>query len=315
MSDSPLVDVHVHLSESKKLAAFSTSAYEIWEYGSKSDVRFGRCDGDVDDLRGAMRAAGVGHSVVVNAFSIDEWRDRRLAGLERADGGPPPDDPRAPLASRLIRFNEWLVETAARFPDLTPFVAVDPWLLSASHAAAHLADMRSRGAQGVKIHPIDQRFAVADPDLLAIFHACVDLDLVVLAHSGPTRHGPQLAEPAAYACVLAAAPRLRLVVAHLGGASWRQTSALAADHPGVVFDLSEIVAWVGAPSAPAPDDLVRLIRDVGVDRVMFGSDFPWYDPGDMIQAVRDLPGLSEMECAAILGSNAVRILDLPVGSS
>jgi hypothetical protein len=57
---------------------------------------------------------------------------------------------------------------------------------------------------------------------------------------------------------------------------------------------------------------VRLIRDVGVERVMFGSDFPWYDPGEMVKAVRTLPGLSDGELAAILGENAARILRLPV---
>ena len=80
----------------------------------------------------------------------------------------------------------------------------------------------------------------------------------------------------------------------------------------MLFDLSEIVMWTGAPNGPDEDELVRLVRDIGVERVMFGSDFPWYDPGEAIKEVRALPGLSDGELSAILGGNAARILDLTV---
>ena len=76
--------------------------------------------------------------------------------------------------------------------------------------------------------------------------------------------------------------------------------------------MSEIVAWVGAPNAPDPDELVALVRNIGVDRVLFGSDFPWYDPGEMAGVVRRLPGLRDGEIDAILGENAARILELPI---
>lgn len=303
MAGGPVVDVHVHVSGSAAIGAWGKAAYEIWEYGDKPDVQFSAAAGDLEDLRRAMRDQRVDHAVVVNAFSIDEWRGLTLAGLV---------DARASLATELVRFNEWLVDAVAQVAELTPFVAVDPWLLSVGQIVDHLDDMRRRGARGVKIHPIDQRFPVADPRMLRVFRACAELDLTVLAHSGPCRTGAQVAEPRAFAEVATAVPGLRLVVAHLGGASWRQVPDLAVAHPQVLFDLSEIIAWLGAPRAPSATDLVRLVRDVGVDRVLFGSDFPWYNPGEMVRAVDDLPGLSTMERAAILGGNAATLLSLPL---
>jgi len=300
-----LIDVHVHVSESKAIGAWSKAAYEIWEYGAKDDVRFGPASGDIDDLREAMRAGEVRHAVVVNAFSVDEWRGRRLAGFESStERGSAGDD--------LIAFNAWLVDAVASLPDVTPFVAVDPSVLSFEALAEHLDDMRGSGARGVKIHPVDQRFIVSDPTMLAVYELCTELGLAVLSHSGTSRGNVQFAEPQAFDAVAAAVDDLRLVVAHLGGGSWEQVRDLAERHRRIAFDLSEIVAWVGAPNAPDDDELVRLIRDVGVERVMFGSDFPWYDPGEMVKAVRTLPGLSDGELAAILGENAARILRLPV---
>jgi uncharacterized protein len=302
---SRVIDVHAHVSETKAIGAWSKAGYEIWEYGSPHDVRFGPASGDLEELREAMRAGGVQHVVVVNAFSIDEWRGRRLAGLE------PSTDHRM-LGDDLIAFNTWLVDTVASVPDITPFVAVDPWVLSFEALAHHLDEMRARGARGVKVHPVDQRFVVSDPRMLRVYELCAELGLAVLSHSGASRGNVQFAEPRAFDAVAAAVGDLRLVVAHLGGGSWEQVRDLAERHPRIAFDLSEIVAWVGAPNAPDDDELVRLIRDVGVERVMFGSDFPWYDPGEMVKAVQTLPGLSEGELAAILGENAARILRLPV---
>lgn len=315
MTPALLVDAHVHLAPSTVVGDWSKNSYDIWEYGTKPGVRFGSDAGTLDDLRGAMRSAGIGHAVVVNAFSIAEWQDRWLAGL--GDGLEPDrglllDPEAAPLASSLLRFNEWLVDTAAPVPEITPFVAVDPWLLPFRRLADHLTDMRGRGARGIKIHPVEQRFRPSDPRMSRIYRVCAELDLTVLSHSGTSRGSVQFAEPRAFGNVPSTAPGLRLVVAHIGGGSWRQALELADHHPDVAFDLSEIIAWVGAPHAPTSADLVRLIRDIGVERVLFGSDFPWYDPGEMVRAVHALPGLSAAESAAVLGENAAKIMSLPV---
>ena len=84
-------------------------------------------------------------------------------------------------------------------------------------------------------------------------------------------------------------PRLHLLLAHLGGASWHQIRAFAAAFPSVSFDLCEIIAWTGAPGAPTADELGRLIRDIGPERVLFGTDFPWYEVDRTIDQLMDLP--------------------------
>jgi len=72
------------------------------------------------------------------------------------------------------------------------------------------------------------------------------------------------------------------------------------------------VRKVSAPSAPTAAELATLIRDIGPERVVLGSDYPWYEPAHTAELVLSLPVLSQMEKDAILGENAARLLGLPV---
>lgn len=308
----PLVDVHAHLAESKPVGRWVKATCDIWEYGEKPAVPYSDAGGDLADLHAAMSRAGLAHAVVVNCFSVQEWYGRWSAGLRDGlnTGALPSGEEVSPLGAWLIGFNDWLLDTAADVPAITPFVAIDPWVLSTGQAIAHLEDARRRGARGVKVHPVEQRVRFSDEPVQRLYRACADLDLTVLTHSGTARGAIPFAEPHTFL----PSPRtagLQLVAAHLGGGSWRQIVALAERWPEVTFDLSEIIAWIGAPHAPTRDELVDVIRRIGVERVMFGSDFPWYDPAEMIAIVRSLP-LAETELDAVLGENAARVLALPI---
>ena len=102
------------------------------------------------------------------------------------------------------------------------------------------------------------------------------------------------------------------MLAHLGGGSWRQTLEIAETFANVYFDCCEIIEWTGGTNAPNDHELAQLIRDIGPDRVMMGSDFPWYDLDHTIMRVMELPLLSDEEKLEIIGSNAVRILGIEV---
>jgi predicted TIM-barrel fold metal-dependent hydrolase len=295
------VDVHMHLYRSKADGAREKADYDIWEYGSKPDVAFSRFDGDVDDALAAMREAGFAHGVVANLFAV-----ALLDEAARASGGPS-------HAERLVESNRWACEVAAAHPELTTFVAMDPGVLGGPEAARHLREMAERhGARGVKLHPVLGGFVPDDPRLDQVYRTCVELGLAVLSHSGSDRAGAGFAEPRAFAPVLGAFPDLTLVLAHLGGASWKQTADLTRAFPRVAFDLCEIIEWTGAPNAPTVPELARLVADVGPDRVMLGTDFPWYDLERTTDLVMRLPGLSVEERESILGRNAARALRLPV---
>jgi aminocarboxymuconate-semialdehyde decarboxylase len=117
-------------------------------------------------------------------------------------------------------------------------------------------------------------------------------------------------------------PRLRVLLAHAGGA----ILALR----GRLRHAQKIVAAAGPPDAPAADTLIlerflfdtvthdpRLLGDlvatVGAERVLLGSDYPFdmADP-DPVRTIMDA-GLSVGEQQALLAGNATRELRTAVG--
>jgi predicted TIM-barrel fold metal-dependent hydrolase len=53
---------------------------------------------------------------------------------------------------------------------------------------------------------------------------------------------------------------------------------------------------------------IHMLRKVGVDRILFGSDYPLDDPRKAVESLGKL-GFSEGELRAILYENAAALLD------
>ena len=68
-------------------------------------------------------------------------------------------------------------------------------------------------------------------------------------------------------------------------------------------------SWPPSVATLDPQVVRDLIRRHGVDRVVFGTDWPMTDPAAEIAAIRAL-GLEPDEEAAILGGNLARLLGL-----
>jgi predicted TIM-barrel fold metal-dependent hydrolase len=279
--------------------------FPITEYGVGDGVRLGDTAGTVAEALDSLRAGGVDHGCALNSFELPGYPFPPT-------GGWPSTPPHGERADELRAVDEWICEVGAAHPEVLPFVTVNPAVLSAAEAAAHIARMADEhGARGLKLHPVALRAFPAEAAMASTWAACAERRLPVVAHCGPDRKGVGWALPGSFAPVAERHPELPLVLAHLGGAAWRQVAELAAAFPSVRFDLSEIVSWSGrAPGAPSREELAGLIRAIGAERVLLGSDFPWYEPGDVIAAVEELPGLGDEERDAILGGNAAALLGM-----
>lgn len=312
MKAEPLIDAHVHLYPDAETGSHAKDSYRIWEYGDDPGVRFDTAVGVIEEVGDRFVDNGFDQAIVLQLFDIGTERSRLLEEL--AQGDKPRALPDAEIDSllveRLLAANRWAVDAASCHPGLTAYVGIDPCLLPKRVIGPHLAAMAGLGARGVKLHPVSQGFEPNDPRLFQLYDLCCELDLVVLSHSGPGHREGATARPLDFAPVLDGWPAMRLVLAHLGGAAFTEAVELANDFPQVSFDLSEIIEWVGAPRAPTLETLVNVIQDVGADRVMFGSDFPWYEPSATADKVSGLPGLSPAEKAYLLGGSAVEILGL-----
>ena len=309
------IDSHLHIYDTSQEGIDAKAGYHIWEYGTKSDVRYSRYGGTVTDAVEAMEAADISKSVVVHLFSAASTRNEAIAKLPAdMDESKKRDairDIEAGLGDKLKEFNLWGCNVVKDYPQIISYVCMDAVALPGEAGAAHLRDMvENHGAKGIKMHGAAQEFDMSDQRMWPVYQTCVEMGLPIVAHSGPDRGGQHYAEPQAFAGMLKAFPDLKVVLAHMGGGTWQQALGIAQAFPNAYFDCCESIEWTGGTKAPTDQQFGQLIKDIGPERVMMGSDFPWYDLDHSVERVMELPVLSQEEKEGVLGANAVRILGL-----
>jgi predicted TIM-barrel fold metal-dependent hydrolase len=300
-----LIDSHIHIYPTREIGERLKSSYAILDYGEKDDVVFSPRSGVLDDAVAAMDESGVACAAVLNIFELPSWASPPAGRFW------PASPPLAALRDDLTASNEWICGLRDRERRLLPFLSVHPGIMTASDTVAHVTDLFDhRGARGVKLHPTTQRIDPADPAMDGVYAFCAERGAPVIAHSGTDKKGEGLADLQAFSPVLERFPDLRLVLAHLGGGLWEHAEDFAAAHPRALFDLCEIIEWTDAENGPSRDQLGGLIQAIGAERVLMGSDFPWYDLDRTVDLVMDLPHLSQEEKVAIVGRNAATLLGL-----
>jgi predicted TIM-barrel fold metal-dependent hydrolase len=110
------------------------------------------------------------------------------------------------------------------------------------------------------------------------------------------------------------APKTKFVFAHLGALNFRFWNIIAAARTAenlfgdnINFDISAIVAIVA--DSPIRDEFVWTLRNVGIEHVLFGSDYPQYSLQANLDAL-DRLGLTDAEKEAIRVGNARKLLGL-----
>jgi predicted TIM-barrel fold metal-dependent hydrolase len=157
------------------------------------------------------------------------------------------------------------------------------------------------GLRGLKIHPDFQRFPVDGPGACRIFEAAQGR-LPVLIHTGDIRY--DYSNPDRVARVLDRYPELTVIGAHFGGWSqWMQAARVLAGRPNLFVDTSSSLYAI------APEQARALIRLYGAERVLFGSDFPMWDPALELTLLARV-GLTDDERERVLWRNARELLGL-----
>lgn len=135
------------------------------------------------------------------------------------------------------------------------------------------------------------------PNSMAVMGPLLDAarahGLRILFHSGDApRDLPSLQAKAA-----AAYPDVTFVLAHMGMHLFLWEAIVACqDHPNIFVDTSQAF----------PFDIKTFIREVGIERVCYGSDVPYQSPAVEQLKLRVI-GLSDAELQAALHDNAARV--------
>ena len=221
-------------------------------------------------------------------------------------GGP--NQALAGQTDRIRAGNDQQIALAAKNPKLLPVATVHPY--DGDAALAELQRVAARDVKVLKIHPHTQKFDAADPRVLALATRAGELGVIVLMDNASIV--PSDCEKLFNLAL--AAPKTTFIFAHLGGMNFRfwnimlalrTAKGLAADN--MYFDISAIAVMVA--DSPIEDEFVWTIRNVGVDHVLLGSDYPRYSLAQNLSAL-DALGLSENEKAAIRYDNARKLFKL-----
>ena len=178
-----------------------------------------------------------------------------------------------------------------------------------SWAGEELERLAGLGVRWLKLHPNTQGFDVADPAVATLISQCATLGLTVLFDA----YSPMdPAQPGKFMQLALANPTCRIVLAHMFGPNFAEAMAYAvlSHHypdmrPHVYFDGSAVVPMVAG--GPFAEHLMFVIRRVGVEWFLFGSDYPFHTSPQALDVFRSL-GLNEGEERAILHDNAAALL-------
>ena len=204
MAGPTLIDTHLHIYRTREEGHQSKAGgYVVWEYGEKSDVRYSRYGGNIDDALEAVDSAGFTKAVALGVSS-----PRPQAEAELPEGLSSEERARAASSAMAKWFkdsNAWSCEVIRPHPKLVPYIRFDPALLPGEEGPDHIRDMvETHGARGVKMHPPIQRIYVGDRYMWPFYKTCQELGIPIVSHSGPARGGEPYGEPGNFAAALEA---------------------------------------------------------------------------------------------------------------
>ncbi len=199
------------------------------------------------------------------------------------------------------KVNDFAIQ-AGSHPRIYSLGSLNPDADNIASEARRLADA---GIRGIKLHPDYMEHPIDDPLYDAVFKACVENDLFVVSHSGWDFISPDFIHctPERIVKVLDKYPSLRFIGAHMGANKlWDDVERLLVGRRNFWFDTSLAPAFE-LDKAQAK----RMIENHDPEKILFGSDFPWFTAKTTYDYVASL-GLSQELLARISYKNAIALL-------
>ena len=213
--------------------------------------------------------------------------------------------------------NDYLLEVQQRYPDRFLVCGMADYLKDGFYE--HVQSLIAKGFRGIAIpgHRLLGRSLTSD-EMMRMFRLMEGNDVLLsITLADGDRQVGELKE------VIQACPRLKIAIGHLGMAnppqtpcwenpSWRDQISLAR-HPNVMIEMGGVTWLYNSEFYPFPS-AIRAIREaadlVGMDRLMWGSDYPRTITAITYRMSYDFilksAVLSEDDKWAVLGGNARR---------
>ena len=166
---------------------------------------------------------------------------------------------------------------------------------------ADVEEIISLGLRGVKLHPDIQQFKIDDYRMLKIYELC-EGKLPLLIHTRDHRY--DLSNPNRMMPILEIYKNLTVIGAHFGGWSvWEEATEKLCKYKNFYVDCSSSLY------AMTPQKAKELIMAYGTNRVLFGTDYPMWEPKAEIERFMQID-LTDKEREDILYNNAAKMFDI-----
>ncbi|MDR1537027.1 MAG: amidohydrolase family protein [Clostridiales bacterium] len=198
-------------------------------------------------------------------------------------------------ASQVRSINTYLASVVNEHPN--NFIGYGALHAGLENPAKEIDFLISLGLKGVKLHPDFQNFMMDDCRMLDIYEM-LEGRLPILMHCGDYRH--QFSRPERLDRILRMFPKLTVIAAHFGGWSLFDLALEYLLDKNCYLDVSSSIMFLGEKRS------LELIRAYGAERILFGSDYPMWNPGIELERFNRLD-LTGKEKELILSKNAMGI--------
>lgn len=216
--------------------------------------------------------------------------------------------PRGDLEGTIEQNNAVLKLNRDRGNLFLPVCSVHP--LDGQESLDELDRVCKEGARALKLHPNTQNFDVADPAVEEVVRRAGEHGIPVLFDA----YSPFDADQAGKFVMLSVkVPESRIILAHAHGSRFPDL---------VVYDILSRYPWwtrnvwidlsaTGPMFADSPfaEQFAWVLRKVGIDRLLFGSDYPMDNPRAAVRNILKLPFTKE-EFKGIFHDNAAALFKL-----
>lgn len=197
---------------------------------------------------------------------------------------------------QVTSINDFIANECAAHPEFVGFMTLHQDLEDPEREVNRAIGM---GLKGIKLHPDTQKVDMDDVRLLDIYEIAQAKRLPIIMHCGDYRY--DYSHPRRMKRILKAFPDLVVDAAHFGGWSLFDLALEYLQDENCFLDMSSSMAFLGLQRTK------ELTRAYGTDRIMFGSDFPMWNPADELRTFGQI-GFSESEWESLTRDNARRFL-------
>ena len=154
------------------------------------------------------------------------------------------------------------------------------------------------GWRGLKLHPQYQMYKANCQAVKKVIEQAAKYDCVVLYHSGDSFVG-SLCSPVMIADVAKEFPQTTIIMGHMGVSDWPEAIEVARVHKNIILDTTSCVINYGA--------VEYAVKYLGKERLVWGSDFPFYPFKLGISKITDCE-IDKESKESILGKNIKEIM-------